>query len=248
MKCAVFIGGLPRSFAATAPWVKYMTSECNNVDVFTYAWRQFEYEGDNEESFRAAYEPKICEFADYSAHQPGIVACAKRLPPIKIKNRRLSPETGLIAQYYSVYKAFKLIPNPDDYDVIVRMRFDIQPVFKLDLDKIKVVDRNVVCCPKQRNKGLRGSQFMLDDVMIAGSPDSMRKYVDLFNVLWSGHMYKDAMLEHNCAIPEFILAYHLHQCGVDVQKCDFDYLFMLPRFMSKAQRSRLKPKVKGATK
>ena len=125
--------------------------------------------------------------------------------------------------YQGNYGAYKMIDDPNSYDLIIRARPDVNLDREVDLQEVK---RRLEQNPNSIFSGGwatgNGYGYKINDWVGMGLPNTMNTYCDLIN-----RMEQYA----NEGIPvhgETMLAYHLHKEKVDVQTDLFDsYLRIL---------------------
>jgi hypothetical protein len=114
-------------------------------------------------------------------------------------------------QWWMVQRAWKLIPNPYEYDVIYRVRFDML-IHYIQFKKAKFV------VPKSEVEFHKiGTNW--SDHMAYGEPDSMEKYCNMFDHIET--IYKDYNIDisHAEAMSEF----YMNQYGIKSESfVDFD--------------------------
>jgi hypothetical protein len=237
MKVAVVFGGMPRTFAKTAPaWRKMLGDQ--EVDTYVYAWDTFD-EGYSCEQGRAAladtYSPRKLVLHSWDAVAAEVTAKAAQVEQLPFQRKRFSIKTGLFAQYLTIQSAFELIGNLDEYDIILRCRFDWYPTFCLDWDKLLAWTRTELCYSNFKVKGLPSAGYAINDTFLAGRPAQMRVYAALYSELLSDEIL-GAIRKYRCGVPEFILAWYLARWKIPSSPRPFPYALLLPRFARQLRR------------
>jgi len=228
VKVAAILNGLPRSYKKTYESFRSMFGN-QEVDVFVYAWNEFYDPCSMRDAYARlyyAYDPEDVYVGDYSKVDPKLAERAKVLETMRPKRERkpnYSLKTGLLAQYYTIKKAYELIPDPDAYDIILRIRFDLKPLFTMEWKECRRWVQEGVCYSNQRENGLKKKGLAINDLFIVANPANFKVYVQLFDIMMKTDKYFDAIKAYNCTVPEFILAYHLKASGVKKKACPFPY-------------------------
>lgn len=232
MRVAIFLSGMPRTFTKTkdAFWDMIGTQE---VDTYVQAWDTFDegynrYEG--ERKLAEVYRPRRIKMMSWASHVEQLTQDAEPLASITFPRKNFNVLTGIFGQYFSIRQAFDLIPDADEYDLILRCRFDWYPLFKMDWEALmRRASSSGLCSSDFKVKGLPQEGYALNDLFIAGTPEHMRTYVG-FNEAIRGEDIRGAARNFGCGVPEFLLCWYLIQQQVPISKYEFPYALVLPRF------------------
>ncbi len=221
MKIAIVIGGQPRSWKQTYQKFKKMYGDVN-PDIFISTWST-----ENTTGIIDTYKPKAISFLDPSIIEPKInkrVAFLETLPYHRTGHYSL--KTGLLLQHYIINKAFSLIDNYLDYDLIVRYRFDWEPEFIIDWQQIYNLckERNILLYSNKKVHGPKGSKYTINDLFAIGLPEHMKIYFSLYTAM-SYDTYLPCVELTKCFIPEYIMALHLNSFNVKTLGYSFPYTF-----------------------
>jgi hypothetical protein len=109
-------------------------------------------------------------------------------------------------QWWMINKGWKLIDNPEQYDVIFRMRFDLQ-INHIQFKKAKFV------VPKSEVEFHKiGTHW--SDHMAYGESDSMEKYCNMFHHIESLYTNHNIDISHAEAMSEFYMREYGHPSEV----------------------------------
>ena len=205
MKVAVVLNGLPRTYKLTYEAFHEMFDDIS-YDIFIFAW-----DHDINELIKC-YKPTKIEIDEYSKYKDLMTKNCNLIRSFTNKKFGFCIETGLFAQYYSLFRAYSLIDECDKYDFIIRARFDWKPRFKLDFTVLNINDKTI-CSPIQRMPGLKKPPYRMNDLFIVSRPKAFATYANLINHI-TDKEYLKAMKKYNCIIPEFILYYYLIRCNI----------------------------------
>jgi hypothetical protein len=234
-KIAVIIGGVSRDYKRNyEQFFKMLGNE--NVDIYIYTWNLFRDSGDIHKKFTElnnTFRPIKSEMHDYDSFSKTIDDRVAFFNSLKWIQGGFNLRTGLMAQHYTIKKAFEMIPDYSDYDIIIRYRFDWQPLFVLDWDTIYTLSRNNLLYPNQKTPGLKGDVakvvygaedgvYRINDLFAIGSAEIMKTYCSLFDTMLTDE-YIDDVKKTGCFIPEYIMALHLERNGVCKLAYDFPY-------------------------
>jgi len=229
MKAAIIIGGLPKAWWYQVPAIPEMMNGVP-ADIYIYSWDDFTEGYSAEEGLRVLseeYQPFKIKVESFSTIEPELARRAEELaqyqPPNEKRKKKYSLKTGLLAQYYTIRKAWELIDNPDEYDVVIRMRFDWTPRFKFDWGELYEWTRDHICYCNRSRQGLKAEGLALSDFFMVSNPKIMSVYTSLFQKMMHTDDYIPVVLEKKCFIPEFILAYHFEVNEIKRRPSYFPY-------------------------
>ena len=228
MKVAVIFGGLTRSYKKTNQYFFDML-DGQQVDKYIFTWNIFDDGPINEEyeKVKSIYKPKKVVMEDYTSFSKTIndrVAFFDTLP-YQRKGDDFNLKTGLMVQYYTLKRAFQLIDNPNEYDMILKYRFDWMPKFKINWDDMYSQTREKLLYPRQKTHGVHGTEFTSNDLFLISNPDHMRIVCSLYDTMLTD-IYIPNVIETKCFVPEYILSLHLKMNNVPNEKYYFPYDFI----------------------
>ena len=201
MKIALCISGKPRSSMFCYPYI-YDAFMNNNhqVDVFIHSW--------NECRVLDLYRPKKLEINSDSE------ALNMLLPMLNLNNINIEGNVkNNILMYYSIKKCFDLID--DEYDIIIRARFDLLLQPKLDIESIltDLINKkyDIYIPTKEFNMG------GFNDQLAIGTSEAMKIYSDtFFNLNKFAH-------ELGRWHPETFLGKQLNDNNIKIYQTHWDY-------------------------
>lgn len=212
MKVAVIITGLPRTYKRTFDNFQRMLDSVQ-YDTYIFSWIEY-----YDEEVSRYYEPKKLILDNWGLVSQGFDQKLKFFMEQLKWNKsdgfakgHFNLKTGLLAQWYGVKKAYSIIENKNEYDFIVRYRFDWNPLFIIDWADIEENHIDGIVYSGMKHHGV--GEYRINDMFAIGTPSLMDEYTKLFDCLMSGK-YDTGIEKNNCFIPEFILAYHLYQAGI----------------------------------
>lgn len=197
MKVALLLTGFPRTYTRTYENLKKNILDVHDVDTYICSWDKCQLKsGDpfvsiDTESIVRKYSGKLASYV-FIDHERFI---SNRFPNINLLDRpndvfKVDPRAmqhgsywieRLRDQWYIVKYAFSMLHNPSQYDLIMRLRFDV------DLLKIDLQQREFVI-----PKDIGGWQY--SDHFAYGDYESMKKYCNIFD------SFHDMYLTHNVDI------------------------------------------------
>ena len=201
MKIALSISGKPRSSMFCFPYIyDAFMNNAYSVDVFIHTWNHC----------RAIdlYNPKKIEIESEQDVLNSVI------PQLDLNGIRVEGNVyHNVLMYYSIKKSFDLVD--DDYDIIIRSRFDLllQPKFNINLivDDLLTNKYDVYIPNVEFNMG------GYNDQMAIGTYNAMKVYSDtIFNLNEFAH-------ELGRWHPETFLGKQLNDNGINVYQNDLDY-------------------------
>jgi len=203
MKIAICLSGIDRCFNETAPFLMENMVKPLNADVFIHTWKSDSLsdrfvENKNNEKLYANIAKKY-EIENFNSNW-NFLKCTQK--------------ANIVPMYYSIYKSFSIVP--DDYDVIIRSRFDSLYINKFIIPKI--IPNNVYIRLNGWNKNnyVSRNNFILEgynlpfvaDNFAIGDLHSMKEYSSVYLGL-------NTYIRSN--IPECCLAEQLHYKNISYQ-------------------------------
>jgi hypothetical protein len=208
MKVALLLTGFTRSYDSTYPYLKEHILDKYDVDIYISSWLEsqmiskHEIQPINHIDVLDLYGKRIkkCEFLDLSEYNQN------RFPPIQFLDRsddvfKVNPraiEHGtywverLRDQWYTVQRGFEMIDNPQDYDLIMRLRFDVA------LLKIDLLNKNFVI-----PKDIGGWSY--SDHFAYGKYDEMKKYCTMFDHIETMYYNYNIDISHAIEMIQFYM-------------------------------------------
>jgi hypothetical protein len=217
MKVAVCISGQPRNVQATYPHIYENLIEPNNADVFIHSWIDPNFIGRRPVSSGGViasdvipsnidqiildlYQPKAYVFEPHVEFD-GSKFEERKYPQIKPKNS--------ISQRYSVFRSIALAMTHDNYDCIVRIRFDWAigvPIEVMDFDLSRLICPGD--CPHPNG---------INDQFGFGNTDVMMCY---------GGLYYNLDNLYDAGLPfcdEILLYHHMISNGFEISPINIPY-------------------------
>jgi hypothetical protein len=196
IKAAVILAGMPRTYESCYPSLFKMLKGLR-ADIYIHAWNiqgnlQVSRKGDkvvkdfirtvqvSENDLYRVYKPKKIVMEDYNGFEKvhaGLAAVYE-----SYSDRVYIP---VLSQWYKVQKGYELIESPDDYDLILRCRFDSRYHTGVDWKKILYYASQGIIFPNagRYRHNLLGN--MIDDTFAAGSHKNMKIYCNLYAALYN---------------------------------------------------------------
>jgi hypothetical protein len=200
-KIALCLSGLIRHSFFCFPYI-YQTflNQDLDVDVFIHTW--------NDSPTINLYNPK-----KYKIENETDVINHIR-PQIPLDGVRIEGNVNNnIKMFYSIKKCFELVP--DDYDVVIRCRFDLFLRDKIDLkhwvDKILSNEIDLYIPNERFNMG------GVNDQLAIGSYNGMKIYSDC--IMYLNNLSKTLNRWH----PESLLGTHLNQYNLKIIQDNYEY-------------------------
>lgn len=209
MKVAVLLSGLLRTFdkeSVTSSLFNFLNNNFDSYDIYSSIWDNHTELQINKA--KQIYSPQILETENFENWDKSIEAkfiefCTQyKVPEFAYSYIR----RGIFAQWYKIYKTFQLIPNPNEYDIILRSRYDISfnPI-KLNLIKPETL---YIEAPYLGNYGYR-------DYIFFSEPSKMQTICNLYNNLFSLNLESNTL--HPAARFHHILAEHVFKQNVHIE-------------------------------
>jgi len=215
MKIALLLTGQIRNAGECFSSIKQHIINPYDVDVYINTWfpeNKISHDNDsisNDSSLDdiiQMYLPKNISIEDYESD------FCKKINELADTIRRDYPETNhknIFFQFYKFYKGFNLIPNYQDYDMILRGRFDLK--FNIFPD-LNLLDPSKLYIPKGWDH-----RDGYNDLFAFGNPALIEQYCNLFNNILT-------YLEEGCPLhPETILKYHLTKLNIRPERIEIEY-------------------------
>jgi hypothetical protein len=235
MKVAVIMGGVTRDYWNHVDAFKRMMGDID-YDTFIYTWDLFEKTEHKNNHLKASED--ICNA--YKCENPGTSlrytlanwftfenALKPRVDyyksfPIPFPKTNLL--TGIFAQHFTIKQAFNMISNPNDYNLIIRYRFDWHPKFQLDWNGFGPVifQENCLMFSNQKVHGIKGTKWSMNDLFAVSTPENMKIYCGLYDEMMKG-TYDKYILENKNIITEYLLVLHLRLNNVNLKMANWPY-------------------------
>lgn len=226
MKVALLLTGHARDYEASYEGTKKNLLDLYDVDVYISTWN-VDNRGRlvpgpnwpaptpfNVQHLIDLYKPHRIHIEDhdqfYKNRFPNIDITSSTRPDDIFKVNSFAIELGtfwierLRDQWYMVKKAWEIIDNPEQYDVILRMRFDTY----LDGINLDIGKDNLVTPDRKVDGWERGS---VCNLMAYGPPKHMEKYCKTGDHLESMYINDNSPIHHSDEILGIYLKKH---CGI----------------------------------
>lgn len=216
MKIALLMTGFPRTYGRTYPNLKKNILDKHNVDTYICSWDKCQLKSGQHaisadtSDVLSTYGGKISSyiFLDYEKYVQNRFENIKFLDRLddvfKVDPRAIEHGSFWVErlrdQWHIAKYAFSMIHNPSQYDLIMRLRFDV------DLIDIEIKDQNFVI-----PKDIGGWSY--SDHFAYGNYDSMKKYCNMFD------SFHDMYLTHNIDISHAVnmLQFYMEQYKTPVK-------------------------------
>ncbi|MCD8521826.1 MAG: hypothetical protein LRY66_18125 [Saccharospirillaceae bacterium] len=133
---------------------------------------------------------------------------------------------NIFPMWFGIQQAFNSIAyhghNPDQYDLICRMRYDNFWVGQFDCEDTQLSDSTIIIDRNYNGYGGYGDQFAI------GNPIAMEKYCNLYH--WLTTEFLSGSGSERC-FPEVILKDYLQQSGMQVTEENFGLRLLRPEFI-----------------
>lgn len=199
---ALCLSGLIRNSFFCFPYIynSFINSKFN-TDIFIHTW--------NESPIIELYKPKMIQIEDQTQVLNSILPTFKLIDTVKIQGRFLNN----ISMFYSIKKCSDMVS--DDYDIIIRCRFDLLLQNKINLESIVTDILN-----KKYDIYIPNPEFNMggyNDQLAVGSLKAMKIYSDCYLNL--------AEIANNMNIwhPESILGKYINSKELTVYQDNYDY-------------------------
>lgn len=231
MRIAILLSGLTRSFQET---YKSFLEMINNkkVDIYIYTWSDFWISSNKNEIYDLLteyYKPQKISIENTEDHDIEFKKMKSREEEIfsqlkiSLPDNGVSLYSGLFSQYYTLNNCLKMVEKPENYDIIMRCRFDWIPLFKMNWINLNEDVKNNICCSNKKMPGLKDSIFRINDLFISSNHKNFNIYCNLYNTMMYENTYFDIIKEKKCLIPEFLLSYHLYENKINIKTIDWPY-------------------------
>lgn len=201
LKIGLCLSGLIRNSYFCFPYIyESFLNQGLNVDVFIHTW--------NESPTINLYNPKNYQIENRE-NVLKLILPQLELDDIIIKGN----VSNNISMFYSIQKCFELVP--DDYDIIIRCRFDLLLQNKINLKEIiqGILNQKYDIFIPGRIFNVGG----LNDQLAIGSYSAMKKYSDC--ILYLSQLAYELEVWH----PESFLELWLDSNDLKIEQDDYDY-------------------------
>lgn len=185
-KVAILLSGLPRQFISCYPHFQkqFLNRSEFTSHTFLHTWQRSGGNSDTSSFARYQDEGSISDYLNLYRPRASFV---ESLEDYDESFERILSSVGgevrsdcyikrYISMLYGIYKSFKLIKEPESYDLIIRTRADL--FFKKSLDfpnnPVNMIDKY-------------GSSRGPGDVFAAGTPEFIKHYSKLFDNIELGY-------------------------------------------------------------
>lgn len=244
MKIAILYSGQLRTFAETyEQQIAYFKSLGNNVHIDLYfsltdKVGYVDNLNDNRHSLSKRISPvtvdvteEICrviskhDFANVTVKKINIEtqdSCLYQTfkhRDVLIKGLTLENKlTNLVLQYYKIHQCYKLMAQPLEYNMVVRLRCDVIPRNAIPGSKLEMCLRENRLMVNQYVWEIHQSPSMVNEMLFMGTPDVMRRACNIYNnfarinkLIRKGHVqpfgesifYGNTLIEGLCAPSDY---------------------------------------------
>jgi len=230
MKVAVVIGGVARDYWNHDRAFRMMMGNVE-YDLFIYTWDLFE---DKEKScidiitdigmrYKCPGENKsITRMGNWDTFKEALQPRVDYYKTFKIPFPKTNLLTGIFAQHYTMKRAFDMISSPEEYDLIIRYRFDWHPEFIILWDEIAPLAKKNLLYSNQKTHGIKGTSWVINDLFAISNPKNMRVYAGLYDEMLTGR-YDKYILKNKNIITEYLLVLHLKTNNIPLMPYKFPY-------------------------
>lgn len=126
-------------------------------------------------------------------------------------------KNGIFSQYYQILESFKLIPNVDDYDVVVKSRYDIE-FNTINFDDIKFDNDTYYTGKVIRNDNIP------TDFLFFGTSSFIKKFMNIYDYIKNVEPYNpnDIHRVHHTYTPEIMTKKFLIDNGFSFENLNFN--------------------------
>jgi len=217
MKVAILLTGHSRDYNKTFDSLKKNVLDVYDCDIYFNTWDVNQTSPDRgitrtfnipEKAFDT--QSLIEKYQPYLNRFPNISFLDRPDDVFKVNERAIYHGSFWVErlrdQWWMINKGWKLIDNPDQYDVIFRMRFDLQ------LDHIQFKKAKFVVPKSEVEFHKIGTHW--SDHMAYGEPANMEKYCNMFHHIESLYTNHNIDISHAEAMSEFYMREYGHQSEV----------------------------------
>jgi hypothetical protein len=227
MKVALLISGQGRNAKECFPHIQRNIINPLNTDVFISTWDtsgqipKHWHEGTihddcSLEELHNLYTPRVFHIEKYDDDMINTFNNVVDNLAQTTNSEKSLHMFNMMAHFYKNYQVFQAFkPYQQDYDVVVKFRFDLKP-----LDSLKIVNNNKINIPFQTGKHLDNS---ITDVMAYGKTSNMETYFSLYTAL--DKSIDDISKYTHFIHPEHCLYTYLTIKGLEIIR--FKYYLML---------------------
>jgi hypothetical protein len=202
MKVAVLLTGFLRTYKETYPILESNILNKHICDIYSVTWSKQENNNSLDEKYFELYRKnlkkyKIINSEEYYKNKKIFEPLDRENDVFKINSRAKEHGTywanRLIDQWKLVHECFNLMETPDEYDLILRLRYDLK------LHNITLNNTNNLIIPKD----IGGWEFT--DHMAYGNPKTMKIYCDLHNHIENLYIENNVDITHAVDLPKFYI-------------------------------------------
>lgn len=208
MKIALLLTGFSRTFKETYPLLKKNILDAYDVDIYLCSWDLTQlvsgqrYVPVDIKDVLSTYgtnvkRSKFLSHVDHLAVRYDPITFLDREDDVFKVNKRAIEHGSywverLRDQWYVVKEVYKMIDNPNDYDIIMRLRFDVA-LYNIELSSDEFV------IPKD----IGGWNY--SDHFAYGKPEQMKKYCHLFDHIENMYVKHNIDISHAIEMIKFYM-------------------------------------------
>ena len=228
MKVALILTGHVRGWRPCYQGIKKHLLDNHDVDIYISTWTE---NNQGRTSTNAnwydtvpidlqpvidLYKPKIINALNPKEYY------ATRFPPVEVEESKSFWVERLRDQFYVKKLGYELIPNPEEYDIIVLQRLDLM-LESINLKKVDNIvlpdDKSVARCFRSQPKIITRSDgsiyedytpslpLWMTDHMAYGSPSKMKIYCDIFDYMPDYFKDNTNIFAIECCVGKYITQY-----------------------------------------
>jgi hypothetical protein len=200
MRVAILLTGFLRTYKETYSLLESSILNKYFCDIYSITWSKQEGNNSVDEKYFELYKKnlkkyKIIDSEEYYKNKKVFEPLDRDNDVFKTNIRAKEHGTywanRLIDQWKLVHECFNLIENPNEYDLILRLRYDLK-LYNITLNQ---TDNLVI--PKD------GGGWEFTDHMAYGNPKIMKIYCDLYNNIENLYVEDNIDITHAVDLPKF---------------------------------------------
>lgn len=124
-------------------------------------------------------------------------------------------KNGIFSQYYQILESYKLIENPNEYDIIVKSRYDIT-FNKINFNDIKLKDNTYYSSDCEKDHPT--------DFLFLGTHKFIKEFMDIYDYMKNIEPFNplDITNKHHIYVPENMTKKFLNDKGFEYQNLNLN--------------------------